>query len=62
MASKRKQDNTPAGRLMRQATAYARLAAKAHRSGNHTAYARYQAQYLRLRDQANRARERKADQ
>ena len=45
-------------RLMRQATAYARLAARAHRNGQSHDERRYWEHYLRLRDSAQRLRER----
>lgn len=54
----RRRDNSPAGRLMRQAVAFDRLAAKAHHNGQHAAFSRYSQRSMQLKRQAVAIRER----
>lgn len=55
----RRRDNSPAGRLMRQAVAYDRLAAKAHRNGQQAASVAYARRSMQLKWRVTALRERK---
>jgi len=57
--TKRRQKNTTSARLLRRATAYARLAAKAQRNGQSAEW--YWKMETRLREQAARARAREEE-
>jgi hypothetical protein len=50
--TRRKVSNQPSARIMRQATAYARLSRKASINGQRVAASHYQEKYLRLSAQA----------
>lgn len=56
---KRKVSQTEDARLLRQATAYWRLAAKEHRAGNYRVAQGHTETATRLRDRAYRARARR---
>lgn len=61
MARKRRLSQTPVARLRRQATAYARLGAKAHRAGDHGQASRYIDMQIKLMQKANRIENREAE-
>ena len=53
--------NRPSARTMRRSTAYARLAAKAYKAGQHSEFMRYSRESLRLKKQAWAMQDREAE-